>query len=121
MTDPLNIIFDNFGIWLLGYKNEFSCLDIPQGHYFHQVRCDYEVQMNMSLLYFERKSTFNIGCIILRFRHDGRSVYKSPPEDSVRLSVVLNHDLKYSLTRHRPACMRGLPRKDTKHKMQRNP
>ena len=32
MTDPLNIIFDNFGIhvFLLGYMIEFSCLYIPQ-------------------------------------------------------------------------------------------
>ena len=28
------IIFDNFGTWLLGYRFEFSCLYIPQGHYF---------------------------------------------------------------------------------------
>ena len=34
MTDPLNIMFDDFGIWLLGYRIELSCLFIPQGHYF---------------------------------------------------------------------------------------
>jgi len=34
MTDPLNIIFDDFGILLLGYRIEFRCLYIPQGHYF---------------------------------------------------------------------------------------
>ena len=34
MTDPLNIIFDDFGIWLLGSKIEFGCLYIPQGHYY---------------------------------------------------------------------------------------
>ena len=33
MTDPLNIIFDEFGIYLLGYRIEFSCLYIPQGLY----------------------------------------------------------------------------------------
>ena len=35
MTDPLNIIFDEFGIYLPGYRNniELSCLYIPQGHY----------------------------------------------------------------------------------------
>mgnify|MGYP007133251754 CR=1 FL=1 len=27
MTDPLNNIFDDFGLWLLGYRNEFSCTD----------------------------------------------------------------------------------------------
>ena len=34
MTDPLNIIVDYFGIWLLGYRIEFKCLYILQGHYF---------------------------------------------------------------------------------------
>jgi len=34
MTDLLNIIFDDLGIWLLGYGNEISCLYIPQMHYF---------------------------------------------------------------------------------------
>jgi len=34
ITDPLNIIFDDFDIWLLGYRIEFSYLYIPQGHYF---------------------------------------------------------------------------------------
>jgi len=34
MTDPLNIIFNKFGLWLQGYRIEFSCLYIPQGHHF---------------------------------------------------------------------------------------
>ena len=34
MTDTLNIIFDDFGIWLPGYEIEFSCLYFTQGHYF---------------------------------------------------------------------------------------
>ena len=34
MTDPLNICFDHFGVWLLDYMIEFSCLYTPQGHYF---------------------------------------------------------------------------------------
>ena len=29
-TNPLNIIFDDFGIWLLGYRTQFSCLYLPQ-------------------------------------------------------------------------------------------
>jgi len=33
MADQLNIIFDDFGIWLQGYRIEFSCLYIPLGHY----------------------------------------------------------------------------------------
>ena len=33
-TNPLNIIFDDFSIWLLGYRTEFSCLYRPQGHTF---------------------------------------------------------------------------------------
>jgi len=34
MTDPLNIIFDHLGILLLGYRIKFSCLYVPQGHYY---------------------------------------------------------------------------------------
>ena len=33
-TNPLNIIFDDFSIWLLGYRTEFSCQYLPQGHTF---------------------------------------------------------------------------------------
>jgi len=31
MTDPLNIIFDDFDKLLLGYRIDFSCLYVPQG------------------------------------------------------------------------------------------
>ena len=31
---PLNIIFVDFGIWWLGCRIEYSCLYIPQGHFF---------------------------------------------------------------------------------------
>ena len=31
-TNPLNIIFDDFSIWLLWYRTEFSCLYLPQWH-----------------------------------------------------------------------------------------
>ena len=36
MTDPLNMIFDNFGKWLHVFvpRVDFSCLYIPQGHCF---------------------------------------------------------------------------------------
>ena len=33
-TISLNTIFDDFNIWLLGYRTEFSCLCLPQGHTF---------------------------------------------------------------------------------------
>ena len=33
-TNPLNIIFDDFNIRLLGYRTEFSCLYLPQGYTF---------------------------------------------------------------------------------------
>jgi len=33
MTNPLYIIFDDFGLRLIGYMIEFSCLYIPQGFY----------------------------------------------------------------------------------------
>ena len=35
MTDQLNTIFDNFGIWLLSYRIKFSFLYIKQGHFLH--------------------------------------------------------------------------------------
>ena len=46
MTNPLDIIFGDWGIWLLGYGIEFSCLYIRQGLYF----IGYEVQMNFQFL-----------------------------------------------------------------------
>ena len=33
-TNPLNIILDDFSIWLLEYRTEISCLYIPQVHNF---------------------------------------------------------------------------------------
>jgi len=36
MTDPLNIIFNDFGIWLLGYRIEFSGLYIPLRALLHK-------------------------------------------------------------------------------------
>jgi len=33
-TNTLNIIVDDLSIWLLGYRTEFSCLYLPQGHNF---------------------------------------------------------------------------------------
>ena len=54
MTHSLNIIFDGFGIRLLGYRIECSCL------YFHKgiillVLCGYKVLMHIIFLYFEHK------------------------------------------------------------------
>ena len=34
IINPLNIIFGDLGIWLLGYRIELSFLYIPQGYYF---------------------------------------------------------------------------------------
>jgi len=34
MTDPLNLIFDESSLRLLGYRIEFSCLYIAQRQYF---------------------------------------------------------------------------------------
>jgi len=31
-TNPFNIIYDNFSIWFTGYRTEFSCLYLAQGH-----------------------------------------------------------------------------------------
>ena len=55
LTDWLNIIFDDFDIWLLGFRIQFNCLYIPQGHYFKYFVAACEVQT----FDFERKSTFN--------------------------------------------------------------
>ena len=33
-TNTLNIIFDDFSTWLIGYRTEFSCLYLLQGHNF---------------------------------------------------------------------------------------
>ena len=33
-TNPLNIILDDFSIWLLGYRTKFSCLYLPHRHNF---------------------------------------------------------------------------------------
>jgi len=33
-THPLNINFDDLGIWLPGYRIEFNCLYLQHGHYF---------------------------------------------------------------------------------------
>ena len=43
--------------WLLGYRTEFSCLYLSQGHAFISI-CVYEVQMYMKCFDFERKSIF---------------------------------------------------------------
>ena len=29
-----DFFFEDFALWLLGYRVEFSCLKIPQNHYF---------------------------------------------------------------------------------------
>ena len=60
MTDLLNIMFDDFGIWLLGYRIKFSCLYIPHGYYF-----GYEVQIKKIFFSnFEQKSSFNMGNLV---------------------------------------------------------
>ena len=52
-TNPLNIIFDDFSIWLLGYNTEYSCLYLPQGHVWLCRTDEY-----VCVYYFERKSAF---------------------------------------------------------------
>ena len=61
-TDPLNIIFDDFDIWLLGFRIKFSCLYIPQEYYFIST-----LWLWSTVEYFERKSIFkrNPPCICL--------------------------------------------------------
>jgi len=66
MTDQLNIIFDNFGICLLGYRNEFSFLYIPQGRYFISTLRISSADQYL-FFQFEEKSTFNICDAIFSF------------------------------------------------------
>ena len=68
MTDPLNIIFEDCGIWLLGYRIEFICIYIQKA-IISLVLCGYEVQTNMSFLDFEpplRMNETRCGIIIAR-------------------------------------------------------
>ena len=53
MTDLLNIIFDDLGIWLLGYGNEISCLYIPQMHYFINNSVAMKYRLICNIFYFE--------------------------------------------------------------------
>ena len=55
---PLTIIFDDFGIWLLGVRNKLMCLYIPQGHYFKSTWWLWSIDEYVNK-YFERKSIFN--------------------------------------------------------------
>ena len=53
-TVQLNIVFEDFSIWLLGFWIKLSCLYTPQGHYFissfrYRWMCENKI---------ERKSTF---------------------------------------------------------------
>ena len=49
MTDPLNITFDDFSIWLPGYRIDISCL------------CTlYSTRSLFHFFYFDQKSPFNI-------------------------------------------------------------
>ena len=60
MTDPLNIILDDFSIWLLGHRIELHCLYIPQGLFMRKYFVTLKYRWIWILFIFERKSTFNI-------------------------------------------------------------
>ena len=55
---PVKYYFDNFGIWLLGYRIEFSCLYIPQGHNFINTLRLWSTNEYVIYFDFERNSTF---------------------------------------------------------------
>ena len=59
MAVPLNIIFDDFSMWLLGYRVEFSCLYIPLGHCFISSLWLWSTDEYVNFD-FERKSIFNV-------------------------------------------------------------
>ena len=54
----LNNTFDDFGMWLLDYWIEFSCLYISQGHYFISTLWLWEDEFVLKKI--ERKSIFNV-------------------------------------------------------------
>ena len=69
MTDPLNIIFDNFNIWLLSYRIEFRCLYIPQGHNVISTLWLWSTGEYVFILYFEQISTFKYLRKDIMFNH----------------------------------------------------
>ena len=53
MIDSFNINFDNFCLGFLGFRIQFGCLHIPQGHYFrgnlwHMIFMDFFYILNKS-------------------------------------------------------------------------
>ena len=58
MTAPLNIIFDNVGIWLLGYIESSLAVYIFHKSIISCVLCGYEVQMSMLILIFSESQFF---------------------------------------------------------------
>ena len=65
-THPLSIIFDGFGIWLLGYRIQLSCLYIPQWHNCISTLWLWSIDEYV-FYFFERKSTFNIVVSVKRY------------------------------------------------------
>ena len=64
MTDPLNNIFDDVGIWLLGKRIEFSCvyIYIPQGHhkYFISTLCLWSTYKYINVWYFSKSPSIKV-------------------------------------------------------------
>ena len=58
MTDPLNIIFDDFGIWLLGSKIEFGCLIYSTRALLHKYFVAMKYKWICSFFNSEGKSIF---------------------------------------------------------------
>ena len=50
-------MFDDFSIWLLGYRIEFSCLYLPQGHKYCVAM---KYRWICQKVYSERKSIFRL-------------------------------------------------------------
>ena len=57
-TNPLNIIFHEFCIWLLDNRIALSCLYLPQGHYFLSTLWLWSTDEYVFFLDFERMSIF---------------------------------------------------------------
>ena len=60
-TYPLNIILMIFSLWLLGYRTEFSCLYLPQGHNVISIMWLWSTDEYFVVVFkFERKSIFKL-------------------------------------------------------------
>ena len=88
MTDPLNIIFDDFCKWLQGYRIEFSCLYIPQEHYFISTLCLLRTD-ECVFIYFLAKVQQSWTTVMCDFGQVGRTVELVTYMEDTRLVITI--------------------------------